>query len=82
MRKLSTLVLSLFVISVCVHAQRRGYPIRPYDIPSTRYIGVQNVSISGGVLTIGNYTYYKFDTEGGAPSDDIDTITGGRGTAC
>ncbi len=37
---------------------------------------VQNVTISGGVLTLSGPGRYAIETEGAAASDDVDTING------
>ena len=37
---------------------------------------VQNVTISSGVLTLSGAGRYAVETEGGAASDDVDTING------
>jgi len=37
---------------------------------------VQNVTISSGVLTLNGAGRYAVETEGGAASDDVDTING------
>ncbi|MBX4215920.1 hypothetical protein KW797_03150 [Candidatus Parcubacteria bacterium] len=52
------------------------------DVISNRRINAgrkQPLAIAGGIVTIGiNFSYLSIDTEGGAASDDLDTIAGGN----
>ena len=36
----------------------------------------KSVTVSGGIITVESGCWYKVDTEGGAASDDLDTISG------